>query len=183
VGIPIANIKQDCCNSDLSSFTIIEMDELDDVGSTCDKVIECSDKYYLVEEKSILLSFFADCCKELGLSLDDEYKYIENEIKYLNIDGLFELTQSMNTEVKRRILSDSMVNLINTSAKKASNTTDILNKYTQFDSTKTKDMPIFYLYCKSGHEIDMLLSTLLSLYKKTLFIECQKLKSKLEEKC
>jgi hypothetical protein len=181
VGIPIDNIKEKCCDSDLSRFTIIEMDALDDVGSTCDKVIECNDKYYLVEEKSILLSFFANCCKEQGFSLDDDYKYIENEIKYLNIDGLFELTQSMDREIKRRILSDTMVNLINTSAKKASNTTTILNK--QFDATKTDDMSIFYLYCNSGHEVDMLLTSLLSLYKRTLFIECQKLKSKLEENC
>ena len=181
MGIPISYIKQGCCDSDLSSFTIIEMDELDDVGSTCDKVIECSDKYYLVEEKSILLSFFANCCKELGLTFDSEYKYLENGITYLKIDELVTLSQSMNIDVKRRILSDSMVNMMNTSAKKASNTTDILNK--QFDNTKTSNIPIFYLYCKSGHEVDSLLSILLSRYKKTLFIECQELKSKLEEKC
>ena len=181
MGIPIRNIKEKCCDSDLSAFRIIEMDELDDVGSTCDKVIECHDKYYLVEEKSILLSFFTNCCKELNIDFDVEYKYDEEGIKYLNMDGLFELTQSMDTEVKRRILSDNMVNLINTSAKKASNTTDILNK--QFDNTKTSNMPIFYLYCKSGHEVDGVLYTLLSLYKKTLFIECQTLKEKLEEEC
>lgn len=181
MGIPIASIKEKCCDSDLSAFTIIEMDELDNVGSTCDKVIECADKYYLVEEKSIFLSFFTNCCKELDLSFDTEYKYLENGITYLKIDELFTLSQSMNTEVKRRILSESIVNLINTSAKKASNTTDILNK--QFDATKTSDMSTFYLYCKSGHEVDSLLSVLLSRYKKTLFIECQKLKEKLEQHC
>ncbi len=181
MGIPLRTIKEHCCDSNLSAFTIIDMDALDNVGSTCDKVIECSNTYYLVEEKSILFSFFDNCCKELGLSIDSDYKYLEGNIKYLNIDGLFELTQSMDIEVKRRILSDSIVNLTNTSAKKASNTTNILNK--QFDNTKTDNMPTFYLYCNSGHEVDMLLATLLSRYKKTLFIECQKLKSKLEGKC
>jgi len=183
VGIPIRNIKEKCCDSDLSAFRIIEMDELDDVGSTCDKVIECHDKYYLVEEKSILLSFFTNCCEELNIDFDVEYKYDEEGITYLKIDEVIALIQTINTEVKRRILSDSMVNLINTSAKKASNTTDILNKNSQFDSNKTDDMPIFYLYCKSGYEVDRFITSLLSRYKKTLFIECQKLKEKLEEEC
>jgi len=181
VGIPISYIKEGCCDSDLSSFTIIEMDTLDDVGSTCDKVIECSDKYYLVEEKSILLSFFANCCKELDIDFDIEYKYTQNSITYLKINELIELVGTMNIEVKRRILSDSVLNLTHTSAKKASNTTDILNK--QFDNSKTSNMPIFYLYCKSGYAVDNLINVLFSLYKKSMFIECQSLKSKLEENC
>ncbi len=52
------------------------------------------------------------------------------------------------------------MNMINTSAKKASNTTDILNT-----------------------PIDNLINRLLARYKRTIFIECQKLKQKLEEGC
>ena len=181
MGIPIGHIKQGCCDNDLSAFTIIDMDELDDVGSTCDKVIECRDKYYLVEEKSILLSFFHSCCDELNIDFDVEYKYVEEGITYLKIDEVMALVQTINIEVKKRILSDTIVNLTNTSAKKASNTTDILNK--QFDSTKTSNMPIFYLYCKSGYAVDMLINSLLFRYKKSMFIECQFLKAKLEESC
>lgn len=169
MAIPIRSIKEKCCDANLTSFSIMEMDELDNVGSTCDKVIECEDKYYLVEEKSITLSFLHNCCKEINEDFDS-YKYIEEEIQYLRINDVVELVQPMNVEMKRRILSETIVNMINTSAKKASNTTDILNK--QFNSQKTSDMRAFYLYCNSGHPIDDVIHRLLTLYKKTIFIEC-----------
>jgi len=180
VAIPIGSIKEKCCDSTLASFSVIEMDELDNVGSTCDKVIECADKYYLVEEKSITLSFLDNCCREINKDFDS-YKYKDNEIIYLKIDELISLVQAMDIEVKRRILSDTIVNMTNTSAKKASNTTDILNK--KFDSSKTSNMSAFYLYCNSGTPIDMIIHTLLSKYKNTIFLECLKLKEKLEQEC
>jgi hypothetical protein len=180
VAIPIGNIKEKCCDSNLTSFSIIEMDSLDDVGSTCDKVIECKEKYYLVEEKSITLSFLHNCCIEINENFDS-YKYEDNDIIYLKITEIIQLIQPMNIEVKRRILSDTIVNMTNTSAKKASNTTDILNK--RFNNTKTSNMSIFYLYCNSGKPIDMIIHRLLAKYKKTTFIECLKLKEKLQEEC
>ena len=180
MAIPIGNIKEKCCDSNLTSFSIIEMDSLDDVGSTCDKVIECKEKYYLVEEKSITLSFLHNCCIEINENFDS-YKYEDNDIIYLKITEIIQLIQPMNIEVKRRILSDTIVNMTNTSAKKASNTTDILNK--RFNNTKTSNMSIFYLYCNSGKPIDMIIHRLLAKYKKTTFIECLKLKEKLQEEC
>ena len=180
MAIPIRSIKEKCCDSTLTSFSIIEMDELDNVGSTCDKVIECQDKYYLVEEKSITLSFLHNCCKEIKKDFDS-YKYEDDNVTYLKIDEVIRLIQPMHVEVKRRILSDTIVNLISTSAKKASNTTDILNKESY--SLRTSNMSVFYLYCNSGTPIDMIIHTLLSKYKKTIFIECLKLKEKLEQEC
>ena len=180
MAISIKSIKEKCCDTHLNSYSIIDMDCLDNVGSTCDKVIECKNKYYLVEEKSITLSFLDNCCRELNLKLDD-YKYMDGDIQYLKISEVIGLIQPMHIEVKRRILSDTIVNMINTSAKKASNTTDILNK--QFDGSKTSNMSAFYLYCNSGHPIDDVINRLLSLYKKTIFIECLKLKDKLEQEC
>ena len=180
MAIPIRNIKQKCCDSHLASYSPIDMDCFDNIGSTCDIVVECKDKYYLIEEKSITLSFLHNCCIEINKDFDS-YKYIEEGVQYLRINDVIELIQPMNIEIKRRILSDTIVNMINTSAKKASNTTDILNK--QFDSSKTSNMSAFYLYCNSGHPIDDLINRLLSLYKKTIFIECLKLKEKLEQEC
>jgi len=180
VAIPIARIKEKCCDKELSTFEIIEMDCLDSVGSTCDKVIECKDRYYLVEEKSITLSFLDNCCRELGLELDN-FKYIDNSIEYLKISEVISHIQAMNIDTKRRILSDSIVNMISTSAKKASNTTDILNK--QFNNEKTANMTSFYLYCNSQTPIDFIINRLLTFYKKITFIECLKLKEKLMEKC
>ncbi|MEA1954046.1 MAG: hypothetical protein U9O24_06605 [Campylobacterota bacterium] len=178
--IPVKSVKEKCCDEQLKTYSIIDMDCLDDIGSTCDKVIECTDKYYLVEEKSITFSFLDNCCKEVNKSVDD-YKYTNDEIQYLKIDEVIQLIQPINIDVKKRILSDSIVSLIHDSAKKSSNTTDILNK--QFNHEKTRDMPIFYLYCNSGTAIDMIIHRLLTKYKRTFFIECLKLKEKLEQEC
>ncbi len=180
MAIPIKNIKQGCCDTHLSSYNVINMDYLDNIGSTCDKVIECNHKYYLVEEKSISLAFLDSCCRELSLKLDD-FKYMNEDLQYLKINEIINLIQPMDIEVKRRILSDTIVNMINTSAKKASNTTDILNK--QFNNSKTSSMPIIYLYCNSGKAIDRVIHRLLQNYKNTPFIECLKLKEKLENEC
>ena len=180
MGIPLKRIKQNCCDSHLSTYTIIDGDSLDNSGSTCDKIIECTDKYILIEEKSILISFFHKCCQEESKNFED-YKYKNEEIEYLNIDNIVEMIHSMSIEVKKRILSECIVELTATSAKKASNTTHIL--MSQYDSSKTKDMKVFYLYCNSGKPFDMILHTLLRTYKKLMFIECNKLIEKLEQGC
>ena len=57
MGIPLTRIKQNCCDSHLSTYTIIDGDSLDNSGSTCDKIIECIDKYILIEEKSMSFGF------------------------------------------------------------------------------------------------------------------------------
>ncbi len=177
MAIPIKKIKEHCCDEKLKKFNIIEMDKEDDIGSTCDKVIECKEKYFLIEEKSLTLAFLDNCCKELSKSLED-YKNKE----YLNISALVTSIQILNIDIKKRILAETLFSLTNTSAKKASNTTDILNK--KYNSTKTSDMPIFYLYCSSGHPIDRIINTLMSRYTKgNYFIECDKLEEKLLATC
>jgi len=181
VAIPIANVKEACCDNDLSQFTIIDGDALDGIGSTCDKIIECTDKYILVEEKSIILAFLNNCCKEASINLDNDYKSIHAGIEYINISTIVdEIIPHMNEDVKKRILSDTVVDMISTSAKKASNTTDILNK--QFNNAKTSDMQIFYLYCNSGKPIDRIMSIWLSRYKTDIFIECNAFKNFLQQR-
>jgi hypothetical protein len=187
VAIPIANVEEACCDNDLSQFTIIDGDALDEIGSTCDKIIECTDKYILVEEKSIILAFLNNCCKEADINIDNDYNFINNYksihngIEYINISTIVdEIIHHMNADVKKRILSDTVVDMISTSAKKASNTTDILNK--QFNNTKTSDMRMFYLYCNSGKPIDRIMSIWLSRYKKNIFIECNAFKNYLQQR-
>lgn len=180
MGIPLKKIKQNCCDSDLNKYTIINGDELDSIGSTCDKIIECPDKYILIEEKSILISFFHKCCQEESKNFED-YKYFNEEIQYLNIEDIISMIQGMNIEIKKRILSECIVELTATSAKKASNTTHILIK--DYNGAKTSNMKVFYLYCNSGKPFDTILHTLLTTYKKLMFIECAKLIQKLEQGC
>jgi hypothetical protein len=182
VAIPVSQIHEKCCDTDLTQFSIIDGDSLDNNGSTCDKVIECDDKYYLIEEKSIVFAFLNNCCIELGINLDDDYKFISEGIEHIHISKIVQnVIQPMDINVKKRILSETITQLIATSGKKASNATHILS--TQYDSTKTHDMPVVYLYCNSGKGVDAILSSFLSRYKKLHFLECKKLKKKLQEEC
>ncbi|MFK5976940.1 MAG: hypothetical protein QM493_10560 [Sulfurovum sp.] len=180
MAIPLKKLKEGCCDSSLHSFSITNGDELDNVYATCDKIIECSDRYILIEEKSILLGFFDSCCIERGESLE-EYKYFNGEVEYLKITELITLVQSMDNSIKKLLLAQTITNLMFSSAKKISNTTNLLCK--QDDSDKTNGILTFYLYCSSGHPIDNILYAWLSEYKKNIFFECQDLKQKLEEEC
>lgn len=177
MAIPIANIQEGCCDNNLSDFTIIDGDALDSVGSTCDKIIECSKKYILVEEKSLLFGFFNLCFKELNIDLE-EYKYIESGIIYLKISDVISKVQTLNIDTKEKLLAENIAHLLTSSLKKVSNTTHILA--TQRDSSKTANMPIFYLYCNSGKPIDKIMSIWLSRSRKNVFIECHDLTEYLE---
>ena len=88
MGIPLVNISEGCCN--LSDYNIIDGDSLDNTGSTCDIVIECLDKYILVEEKSLLLGFFDLCLKEKSLNLEN-YKFNDNGTTYLKISDVISI--------------------------------------------------------------------------------------------
>ena len=180
MAIPLKNLTENCCDSDLSNFSITDGDELDSVNSTCDKIIECDDKYILVEEKSILLGFFRGCCQKLGNNIDD-YKYFENEVEYLKIEELIISIASLSINEKKIILLETTTKFMMTSAKKISNTTSLLCK--QDGSDKTNGIITFYLYCGSGQPIDMIFYTFLSEYNKNIFFECQDLKRKLERVC
>lgn len=179
MAIPVSKIQEGCCDNDLSSYNIIDGDSLDSVGSTCDKIIECSDKYILVEEKSLLFGFFHLCLKELNIDLES-YKFYDNGTQHLKISEIITAIQSLNRDIKERILAENITNLLYTSLKKVSNTTHILS--TQRDSNKTHNMQIFYLYCKSGKPIDRIMNNYLSKNRKNIFIECNDLKSYLQNK-
>jgi len=106
VAIPLSKIKEGCCDHNLTTLNIIDGDSLDDIGSTCDKIIECSEKYILVEEKSILFAFFNNCCNELHINLDDTYKYIDNGVEYLKISDLIDkVIHPMNEDTKTSDMS------------------------------------------------------------------------------
>jgi len=181
VAIPISRIKEGCCDSNLHSYTIIDGDPLDSKRSTCDKIIECTDKYILVEEKSLLLSFFDMCCKELGHDLET-YKEDIGGIIHLKITDIMLLISPMHIDVKKRIFHQTVADLLSTSLKKVSHTTYILT--TQFDATKVANMSIFYLYCHTGRPEDTIMNILASIiHGKAPFIECTSLQSKLHTIC
>ncbi|MEA2028985.1 MAG: hypothetical protein U9N49_08415 [Campylobacterota bacterium] len=178
MGIHIEALKEGCCEYP-TQLNFLDGDAFDANRATCDKVIECDDKYILVEEKSFIFGFFDSCCQEkkksIGAFIEDG-KLSDRLISFID--------ENYTLEEKRRVFAESVTKLFISSLDKVSNTTHILA--TEYNSDKSKNMPIIYLYCKSGKSpIDRLATLSLSKYKnekKQVMVECSKLEKFLEIK-
>ena len=179
MGIHLKDLKEGCCDKYPSSLAYLEGDNFDANRATCDKIIECSDKYILVEEKSFLLGFLNACCDEAKTSLGS---FMDADM--INDELIDFIDTHFSLEEKKRIFAESVTRLFMSSLDKVSNTTHILA--TDYDNNKSKNMPIVYLYCKSGKSaIDKLASLSLAKYKnekKQVMIECGKLEKFLQKK-
>jgi len=179
VGIHLKNLQEGCCEKYPQSLSYLDGDEFDSNRATCDKIIECDDKYILVEEKSFILGFLNACCKEAKTNLG---RFKEENIITDSIISFID--EKFTLEEKKRIFAESVTLLFMSSLDKVSNTTHILA--TSYDNTKSKNMPIIYLYCKSGKsKVDKLASLSLSKYKnekKQVMVECDKLEKFLKQK-
>ncbi len=179
MGIHLKDLKEGCCDKYPTSLAYLDGDKFDANRATCDKIIECSDKYILVEEKSFLLGFLNACCDEKGKSLGS---FIDSDI--INDELIAFVGTNFTLEEKKRIFAESVTRLFMSSLDKVSNTTHILA--TNYNNDKSKNMPIVYLYCKSGKSaIDTLASLSLAKYKnekKQVMIECGKLEKFLQKK-
>lgn len=178
MGIHLDNLKEGCCEYP-TSLSYLDGDTFDPNRATCDKIIECNDKYILVEEKSFVLGFFNACCAEKKKSLGN---FLQEGI--LNDKLICFIDDNFTLEEKKRIFAENVVQLFMSSLEKVSNTTHILA--TNYNTDKSKNMPIIYLYCKSGQsKIDKLISLSLAKYKnekKQVMVECVKLEKFLELK-
>jgi hypothetical protein len=179
VGIHLDSLQEGCCDNYPSSLSYLDGDDFDASRATCDKIIECKDKYILVEEKSFILGFFNACCaekkKNLGFYIDDGI-ITDEFISFVD--------EEFSIEEKKRIFAESVTTLFMSSLDKVSNTTHILA--TSYHNEKSKHMPIIYLYCKSGKSnVDRLAMLSLAKYKnekKQVMVECDKLEKFLQQK-
>jgi len=57
VGIRIKEIEEGCCD-ELNNRHPLKGDRLDDHQKTIDNILECDDKYVLIEERSFIMDFF-----------------------------------------------------------------------------------------------------------------------------
>ncbi len=181
MGIPLSKLTEGCCDT-LESIESIDMDEKKDKydGSmaSCDKVVECETHFMYIEEKSFLLDFFNKVQKEHHCTFHIE----DEEITDKFLDFLHEISR----ENKAMHLALCLVDKMNSSAKKIKDTTLMLSEDDSIDSTKLKKVPIVYLYCESGLEIDRLFSLILSRYIKNnevIVLDCNKLEKFLKKQC
>ena len=179
MGIHLGKLTEGCCDKYPSSLSYLDGDDFDANRATCDKIIECDSKYILVEEKSFLLGFFNTCCKEAHSNLGAfSHNGIIDDAIIQFIDDNF------NMDEKKRIFAETVTRLFMSSLDKVSNTTHILA--VKYNVEKSRNMPIIYLYCKSGKpQIDRLVSLSLAKYKnekKQVMVECDKLEKFLQQK-
>ena len=139
MGIHLKNLEEGCCDKYPSSLSYLDGDGLDANRDTCDKIIECDDKYILVEEKSFILGFFNACCKESKTNLGS---FMNDGI--ISDDIIPFIDETFSLEEKKRIFAESVTTLFMSSLDKVSNTTHILA--TNYNNDKSKNMPIIYLY-------------------------------------
>jgi len=179
VGIHLESLAEGCCDKYPSSLSYLDGDKFDANRATCDKIIDCEDRYILVEEKSFILGFFNACCKEKKQNISSfmtDGILSDNLIEYID--------ENFTLDEKKRIFAESVTTLFMSSLDKVSNTTHILA--TEYDKEKSRNMPIIYLYCKSGKsKIDKLASLSLAKYKnekKQVMVECDKLEKFLKKK-
>lgn len=179
MGIHLDSLKEGCCDKYPSSLSYLDGDLFDANRATCDKIIECDERYILVEEKSFVLGFFNACCKERGKNIST---FMQEGV--LTDDLIAFIDENFSLDEKKRIFAESVTTLFISSLDKVSNTTHILA--TEYDRDKSKNMPIIYLYCKSGKsKIDKLASISLAKYKnekKQVMVECDKLENFLEKR-
>ncbi len=174
MGISLKSISEGCCKDITSMPNLINGEQLDSNNETCDMIIECKDKYILVEEKSLFLGFFNECCKLENKNLG----FYKSENKKEITDELIEIIHNLDNSKKNELFSQNIASLLMSSLEKVSTTTHILSTKEQFDNKKAKAMPVFYLYCDTNTKIDAIAKTLLRKYtknKKQIFIECKKL--------
>jgi len=179
VGIHLENLKEGCCDKYPSTLSYLDGDKFDANRATCDKIIDCNDRYILVEEKSFILGFLNACCREKKQNISS---FMEEDI--LSDELILFLDENFTLDEKKRIFAENVTTLFMSSLDKVSNTTHILA--TEYDKDKSRNMPIIYLYCKSGKsKIDKLASLSLAKYKnekKQVMIDCDKLEKFLKIK-
>jgi len=178
VGIHLTSLKEGCCEYP-AHIKYLDGDKFDSNRATCDMIVECDDKYILIEEKSFILGYLSACCEEKKKSIGS---FMTDSV--LNDDLMTFIEDNYSKEEKKRIFAESVTKLFMSSLDKVSNTTHILA--TDYNPIKSKNMPIIYLYCKSGKSpIDKLATLSLAKYKnekKQVMVECGKLEKFLEMK-
>ena len=172
MGVCISSLEEGCCNY-LTSLSPIDGDSLDSSKKTVDNVLECDDKYILIEEKSFILDFFRKAC----IGRKKFSHFIKDGILE---DEFFDFLGTLNEVEKHEVFEKSALGLLDVMPAKVGTTLTYLK-----DKTKVSNSLNVILYCKSETEIDRLASILFARYnneEENTVIECQKLEKFLKLK-
>jgi len=179
VGIPLNILAEGCCDS-LNKLSTINLDDYkkNKSNSSIDRLLECDDKYILIEEKSFLLDYFRLASQEAKVTFLPKDNYIEDEF--------LESIKVLPRDIKEKIMYKSFSEKTLSSADKIKDTVIMLCQDEKFCNDKVKNSEIIYLYCNSNNtHVDKLLNIIFNSKKaKQKIVECSKLDKYLEfKKC
>lgn len=172
MGVCIEHLEEKCCDY-LTSLSPINGDDLDENNKTVDNILECNDKYILIEEKSFILDFFRKSC--VGR------KRFSHFIKDGMLeDDFFDFLNTLDKKEKSDVFKKGSLELLDVMPQKVKITLTYLE-----NETKISNSLNIILYCNSGTEIDKIASVIFARYnneEENTVLECQKLEKFLELK-
>jgi len=170
VGISLSTLTEGCCEH-LKKLSTTNLDDYksDKCSSSIDRLLECDDKYILIEEKSFLLDYFRLAGKEAKI----QFQPIDEKVQ----DTFLETIKELPRETKEKIMYKSFSEKTLSSADKIKDTMILLCQDENFCNEKIKKSKIIYLYCKSNNlYVDKLLNIIFnSKQADKKIIECSKL--------
>jgi len=172
VGIRIREIEEGCCD-ELNNRHPIKGDKLDDHQKTIDNILECDDKYVLIEERSFIMDFF----RKASHGRRRFSHFIRDGVLE---DDFFVFLGTLEKEEKHDIFKKSALELLEAIPNKVENTLTYLK-----NKVKINNSLIVILYCKSETEIDKIASIVFAKYnneEENTVLECQKLEKYLQAK-
>ena len=172
MGVCISSLEEGCCDY-LTSLSPIDGDTFDSKKKTVDNILECDDKYILIEEKSFILDFFRKVCK-------GKKKFSHFIKEGMLEDTFFDFLGTLESSEKRKVFQASALELLDAMPEKVQTTLTYLD-----NDVKVSNSINVILYCKSETEIDRLASILFARYndeEENTVIECDKLEKFLKQK-
>ena len=172
MGVCIKQLEEGCCEY-LTSLSPLDGDKKNQNKKTIDNILECDDKYILIEEKSFILDFYRKSCQGRK-----KFSHFIQDGKLE--DDFFDFLDTLTNAEKSQIFQNSALELLEVMPEKVETSlSDLPNK------EKVQNSLNIILYCKSDTEIDKIASILFARYnneEENTVIECQKLEKFLKSK-
>lgn len=177
MGIPLEHLTEGCCKP-LVKLKSLDLDtyKSNKNMASVDNLLECSDKYIFIEEKSFLLDYY----RLAGEEINSYLKPINGQIS----DEFLTKISNLDKEVKKRLMYQALYEKTVSSVDKIKDTTFMLCGDDAFCNEKIKNAITIYLYCLSGNPADRLLTKAFNLKKikaKNKFVACENLAKRLQQ--
>ncbi len=183
MGILVTELGEGCCEHLEKRDDKIYLDEYKKKDkqyaskASIDYLIECKDKYILIEEKSFIIHYL----RLAGEEIEENFKTKDGEIN----DEFLDKLKNLNRDKKEKIGYKSAFDMILSSFDKIKDTMVLLYDDDKFKNEKIKDAKIVYLYCKPKDFPQFKIFNILFNRKSSMrkIVECSDFPNFLEKNC